>query len=344
MSAAVPPITSRQNQYRGLNAHLNSRLQQGEWDSFHHDHISDLRVWLNEHLRGTGYEALLQEGLQIRHEETVTRPESDVLIVDREPARRGEPSALSGDGEQTQRHPLGAAALVVDPDPYQTDHYRAVGIYRIELHGNGPQLAAWIELLSPSNKSGGRHHQYYLDRREKLLLTESCSFAEIDYLHESPPTILWGYPDYTRGQAGSSAYRVLVTDTRLRGIGDADLWISSFGVDDPLPTVAIPLHGGDVARLDLGAAYNLTYTRVGYGINPSTLVDYRQPPPHAERYSLADRRRIAERAITVIAAFERGIDLEGITEPLPVDADQVRDWLRAHPAEALAALAPDGAA
>ena len=54
-----PAIALVKNQYYSVNAHLNIFLQaQGkgrEWETFHDDHISDLRVELNRQLRAAGY-------------------------------------------------------------------------------------------------------------------------------------------------------------------------------------------------------------------------------------------------------------------------------------------------
>ncbi len=61
------PIQLAENQYRGVNAHLNSILQNtpGEWESFHASHIVDITRALNKRLPA-GYEARVEKSLQIR--------------------------------------------------------------------------------------------------------------------------------------------------------------------------------------------------------------------------------------------------------------------------------------
>lgn len=83
-------LTSRKNQYRGMNAHLNSLLQQkgGDWESFHTNHISDIHAQLNEQLEGTGYVTRIEKGVQIRFGgDSLGNPESDLLVWDKNPSR-----------------------------------------------------------------------------------------------------------------------------------------------------------------------------------------------------------------------------------------------------------------
>jgi hypothetical protein len=329
MSEAAPPILSRKNQYCGINAHLNSQLQAEGWESFHTNHISDLYAFLNKKLRGTGYVARLEDSLQIRREyDPPRRSEADVLVWDTDPARGVQGMAHFPSGEMVLYH-QGAVAVAADPRRYRdVDYFRAVGIHRLEHLEGHDEPMAWIELLSPSNKPGGGHYRDYQEKREALLETEACVFAEIDYLHESPSTIL-GYPDYTRRDEGSTAFRVIVVDTRGKGIMRGDLYIAAFGVDEPIPAIPIPLHGSDVVSLALGEAYNQTYIRIEYGINDDTRVDYRQLPAHIEKYSQEDRRRIVRRATAVEIAHEQGLDLEAGLEPMAVNPDQIDAWLKA---------------
>jgi hypothetical protein len=63
------PIKLRENQYRGVNAHLHSLFQSdyGGWETFHADHIALLRQGLQAHLPETsGYFVLSERSLQIR--------------------------------------------------------------------------------------------------------------------------------------------------------------------------------------------------------------------------------------------------------------------------------------
>ncbi|MBN1427346.1 MAG: DUF4058 family protein [Anaerolineae bacterium] len=334
MTESTSLILSRKNQYRGINAHLNSRLQTEGWEAFHTNHISDLYAYLNKKLRGTGYVARLEDSLQIRREYTPPRrPEADVLIRDTDLARSTQGPARFPSGAMVLYH-QGAVAIAADPSRYRdVDYFKAISIHRLDIPEGHDFPVAWIELLSPSNKSGGGHYRDYQEKREALLETETCVLVEIDYLHESPSTIL-GYPDYTRQDGGSTAYRVIVVDTRGKGIVRGDLYIAAFGVDEPIPVIPIPLHGADVVSLDLGEVYNQTYTRIEYGINDDTRVDYRHLPARIERYSQADRRRIMQRIVAVEMAHEEGVDIETGDEPLPIDPVRIDARMRAREEQA----------
>lgn len=320
---ADQPVVSIKNQYQGINPHLNSQLQAEGWEAFHTVHIADLMVMLNKVLRGTGYVARLEDSLQIRREfEPPRQPEADVLVWDTDPARpeRG-PAHLSS--RELAHHPGGATAMAADPGRYKdVEYFRAIGIVAVNLPENEWPVA-WIELLSPSNKINGRHHPDYLKKREDLILSQTCVFVEMDYLHESPPNI-WGCRDYTRQEPGSTAYRVAMADTRGKGMDKGDLYVAAFGVDEPIPAIPVPLHGEDRVTVDLNAAYHQTYSRVEYGVNDDTRVDHRRVPVHFERYSVEDRRRIAWRMAAVVKARSEGGDLE--TEPPEIDESAIREW------------------
>ncbi|MDZ4765058.1 MAG: hypothetical protein SGI73_10955 [Chloroflexota bacterium] len=63
------PIHLRDNQYRGVNAHLHSLLQSDYdgWETFHRDHIGYLRLELERALPvESGYFVLAERSLQIR--------------------------------------------------------------------------------------------------------------------------------------------------------------------------------------------------------------------------------------------------------------------------------------
>jgi Protein of unknown function (DUF4058) len=67
------PIRSRQNQYRGINAHLHSVLQADSgWDSFHMNHVVDLVHAIDKCLP-VGYLANINSSLQVRPEHLVAK-------------------------------------------------------------------------------------------------------------------------------------------------------------------------------------------------------------------------------------------------------------------------------
>lgn len=286
------------NQFFGINPMLHSQLQAaGGWDHFQVNHISDLTRFLQRDLRTMGYVAQSEQSLQIRRRETASRaPESDVTVYDpaRQPATTpGTPDALALSVPQ-----------LLDLDERDLATYRAVGIYRkaesTETDARG-EAVAWLELLSPTNKPGGRHFAAYREKRVALLQA-GLVFIELDYLHHQPPTI--AVPPYPE-QPESSPWRIVVIDPRpdwLHGQGR----VYPARVDEPLPVVRIPLNAGDVLNFSFDAPYQQTFEALFFGDG----IDYSVLPPDWSRYRADDRARILSRLLAIR-------DNEGLTETTP---------------------------
>jgi hypothetical protein len=307
------PVRALKNQYRGINAHLHSSLPlPGSWAGFLTRHIGDMAGLLRAQLYPMGYTAEIEESLQVRRSGDFLRtPRADILIVD-EGTAAGEtryPRQSSGDAQDV---------VVAIPEALgvieEVDYYRAVAIYPTRPAKGEP--VAWIELLSPSNKPGGRDWSEYQHKRQRLLYGHLV-FVEIDYLHESPPTlaIVPRYPAVSAQTNGAEAqpYRILVFDPRPV-IDEGQVRVRSFRVDDPVPTMNIPLLDDDVLAFDFGAAYDKTFSEMLYGNE----VDYAELPANFDRYDQTDQARILNRMLAVIKAAEQGVDLENAA-PLPVD-------------------------
>lgn len=308
-------VASIKNQYVGINAHLNSILQhhEGLWEEFHTDHISDIRAQLNRQLIGTGYIVSLEKGLQIRRiDASRYHPESDVLVWNTKL-----PNLPTHDLQTVNfsYKPLVGAAILEQAEVYE-DYFKGVAIYKFEPNKNKIPVA-WIELLSPSNKKGGRHYADYIVKRATLLKTQAFCFVEIDYLHESPPTVA-ELPDYTKNQPESMPYRVSIVDSR-NGLDNMLAYSQEFAVEETIPIIQIPLHANDVLAFELDKAYDATYQRVLYGVSLETSVNYRELPPNFKKYQRTDQQKIIKRMLTVIDAAQNSIDLEGDTVPLPIN-------------------------
>ncbi len=308
----MKPVHSIKNQYHGINAHLHSRWQaKGGWGSFHTAHITHLMSLMKAQLRPMGYTADLEQSVQIRRfDEPEGEPISDISIYDLEPVR----------STNTYTAPVASPQqLLLDiPIAFQFDRlsskkYSAIAIYPTDDRG---RPVAWVELLSPSNKPGGRDAGEYIDKSGKLVQA-GIVLVEIDYLHESAPT-LKGIPIYRArkgkpGQPGAHPYHIAVSDPRPE-VEKGKTYVTEFDVDDPIPAVNIPLNAGDVLKFDFGKAYTKTFEEAFYGDE----VDYSQLPDHFDRYSEHDQIRIICRMLAVLKAMAEGIDLE-TTAPLAAD-------------------------
>jgi hypothetical protein len=115
-------------------------------------------------------------------------------------------------------------------------------------------------------------------------------------------------------KADAHPYRIAVIDPRPN-FDEGKAYIAEFDVDQPIPTVTIPLNGDDLVAFPFDQPYQKTYTETLYGLE---LVDYSQLPQHFDRYSPADQARIANRMVAVLQAARDGVDLE--TGPFPISA------------------------
>jgi len=146
------------------------------------------------------------------------------------------------------------------------------------------QVVTVIELLSPANKIRGSIGRGQLERKKQDILGSAVHWIEIDLLRSGERLTDLGHDvDY---------YALLI---RAEERDRAAVW--TFGVRDPLPTIAVPLRPpfADVP-LDLGRALSQAYDRAHYADS----LDYTQPPQPPltpadadwarEQVSLRDRR------------------------------------------------------
>lgn len=329
----MKPVKALKNQYVGINAHLHSYWQgDGDWSEFHTSYIVQLSRTLKTHLLPIGYTAGIEQSLQIRrNDRQVRRPTSDVTIYAQHPPVLRE-VAVTYMG-RTEQLTLTLSDVLHAEDDISEKPYRALGLYEsIEKRQRG-QPIAWIEVLSPSNKPGGRDAETYRNKR-RTLLERGLVLIEIDYLHESSPTFQ-GIPDYRtrarrqKAEPSAHAYRIVVVDPRPQ-LEQGKVQVYQFDVDTPLPTATIPLQGVDSIEFDFGIPY---HEAVQMELFTVEFVDYSEFPQHFDRYSQADQQRIANRMIAVLEAVQQGIDLESgpfPTTPLALEAARARiDALKA---------------
>ena len=323
-------VRSVKNQYLGINAHLHSYWQaQGGWSEFHTSQIVDLTRALKEILLPLGYTAGIEQSLQVRRvNDGIRRPTSDVLIYKDNPQIFRESAVAYHTDRQSDKRELTLTLpdmLQAEEDDLSESEYRAIALYEVQARQDGGSPVAWIELLSPSNKPGGRDAESYRVKR-RILLEKGIVLVEIDYLHESSPTIsqIPRYRIRRRQQwaeTGAHPYHIIVIDPRPH-IDMGTVQIYQFDVDESLPIVTIPLQGSDQIKFDFGPSYDRTLKELFFHFER---VDYRQLPMHFDRYSQDDQQRIAARMIAVLEAAQNGIDLE--SGPFPTQAITHEDAL-----------------
>jgi len=119
-----------------------------------------------------------------------------------------------------------------------------------------------LELLSPKNKRTGEGRNAYLQKRQQTL-SSSTHWIEIDLLRSGEPMPL---------VAGiGSLYRILISRSPERP--KAHLY--TFGLQQPIPTVPIPLRSGESEPLlELQPLLHQVYDRARFEL----AIDYQQPP------------------------------------------------------------------
>jgi hypothetical protein len=217
------------NPYNGINAHHNSYLQTtGNWKSFHNYYLAQIHHALKKQVLPLGYTVSGEESIQVRRpaeEYTVYYP--DLLITDAMPVSR------SGQSE-TLTIPL----VLLLEEEVGVDETPLALLIRKKSTG---EPVAWLELLSPSNKPPSKDFLQYEKRRTDVLQNQLV-FVEIDFLHHQPPT--WRkLVQYHPKNDPSFAYRIIVINPRPT-LAQGTAFLGEFGVQDPIPSVPIPIVGG----------------------------------------------------------------------------------------------------
>ncbi len=315
----MQPIRVARNMYRGINAHLQSALQaQPGWMGFHALHIAHLAESLAAKLVPLGYRVHIENGRQIRegHSESYTAPRADIAIF---PPTAGR--SIITQAQLTASIQVADVLTVPNFDLFDLENaderlYKAIAIY----HGERDTPIAWLELLAPFNKGS----RVYLRKRWRIL-RRGIVFIELDYLHQSNPTL----PTLIPYQQGGSPYRILVVDPRPT-FEDGNTRLARCWVDQALPTVPIPLQGDDLIPIDFNAPYQRTFEGLWYGLNTDYPVDYAQFPVGWEHYTPADQARIAARMLAVIEVVGRGESLDGPPPTETLTLEEALTRLAAH--------------
>lgn len=299
------PIRSRKNQYRGVNAHLHSYFQtQGDWQMFHTAHINDLARVLSSTLPNSYY-VRLEKSIQIReiHPDTgeviVFRKRPDILIYGSDAGLQAPSLAIEPSIELTVDE-----TFLLDEAAYLS----TITIYQIQSE----QLIAQIELLSPANKPLGSGYEQYIGKRE-IILRAGIVLVEIDYLHETDSPIE-GIPSYPDHQPQGYPYTITISDPRPNP-RQGKTRIYGFHVDDPIPSLPIPLAEEDHVQMDFALAYQQTFEAFPIFADR---VDYEQFPINFHRYAPIDQERIKQRMKAVQIAHANGVNLDE-NAPLPLE-------------------------
>lgn len=271
------------NRYPGVNAHLNSYLQQpvGLWSSFHATFVVVLARRLDQTLP-PNYFAVPEQGLQITLQGAETLQQKGTypnvgVLRQMEGVRSTAGAAVTA--------PIAEIPLMEVDELLPDDETRATRVSLYRSTADAPQLVTAIELLSKANKSG-TYHPVYLSKRRNLL-SSGVNLLEIDLLHETRP-VIQRIPSYADDADGAFPHNIIVSRPTPDVQSGKMMWYAAT-VAQALPTIPLPLLAAESVACDLQGVYNSAFSDLRYF---SQLVDYETLPVHFERYSEADQASI----------------------------------------------------
>ncbi len=232
--------------FPGMNPYLESPSL---WPEVHHWLIIELARALNQSITPM-YRAAVEKRV---YEESILVGIPDVSVVRQRSERLPKPELLAETNTLTLSQPV----WVQLPES-QTTIERYLEIREIATG----EVVTVVEVLSPKNKRAGEGRNQYLDKRMKILSSQS-HLVEIDLLR--------GGEVLPMNHTGASDYRVLVSRVEQRPIAQ----LYPFNLRDPLPCFVMPLRSEDEGpMMDLNVVMQTVYQSAALDL----VIDYMQQP------------------------------------------------------------------
>ncbi len=236
------------NPFPGMDPYLEGPL----WGVVHSNLIQMIAMQLAPKVRPK-YLALTNERVTVTVPDPIELSGSRFRLPDVGVFQRAENLGQSAADMTTATAPL-----EIDGEMPESLTQTFVEIRHVETH----RLVTAIELLSPTNKRGDGLDDYRAKRRE--ILASETNFLEIDLLRIGDR-----FP--VRGPLPSVPYFIFLS----RACRRPRLEVWPLALDQPLPTVAVPLLPGDAdVTLDLQLTLNTAYELFSYDM----ATDHSGPP------------------------------------------------------------------
>jgi hypothetical protein len=229
---------------------MDPYLEGSTWMNFHGQLCSEIARQLGPKLRPR-YLARLTEryftDISIEPETPRERAYPDVAVVEARPAWEGG----------------GGLGVVTAPVRVATEMPQAILHFSVEIRDRlERRLVTSIEVLSPTNKRGDGREEYMAKRYR--ILQSTAHLIEIDLLRAGQRLPM-------RSTLPPAPYYVYVGRFEIRP--ETDVW--PIRLDQPLPTIPVPLLAGDAdVNLDLQLALATVYDLSDYDLE----IHYTQPP------------------------------------------------------------------
>lgn len=236
------------NPFVGINPLYHEMLLiQNRWVSFHNAFLVECFKVISTKLRGTGYQAELEDTLHIHPiGQDMIRYRPDLYIH----------TEISSSYSQrvSSDNALVAVTDILDIDDEEPSTLAIV------IHRDVGEPVAWIELLSPTNKLPNYAYYQYASKR-KLVLSMGIVFIEVDFVYTQPPT--FRYLDYSKHEKDAQPFHItaiIPNPTLENGVAQ----VTHFGVMTKIPNLTIPLLGDETVEIDLDAIYQQLFLDADY--------------------------------------------------------------------------------
>ncbi len=225
----------------GMNPFLESTEL---WSEFHSRMIVAIADALSETL-SQNYRVAVEKRVYVSQgEETVLIGIPDVSVT-------ASPTSFSGN-----------TAIVTESEVVEIPLAEEVQETYLEIREIATgRVVTVIELLSPKNKRSGEGRDAYMQKRQKIMMSQT-HLVEIDLLRAGEPLPMFG--------GTKSDYRILVSTSNSRP--KAQLY--AFNIRQEIPQISIPLSSGTAMILDLQPLLHQIYDRARFKL----AIDYQKQP------------------------------------------------------------------
>ena len=255
----------RENPFPGMNPWLEAH-----WGDVHTSLTTYARDLLQTQLP-LGLRARVEEYVGVECEDHAVDPSRfvpDVRVIEQPP--------LGGNGGVATAVEVEVAVPAIVP---RLPEPQTLHVLHIVDSAAGNRIVTSIEFLSLANKSSEAGREQYKSKQQKML-DGGVNLVEVDLLRGGRWVI--AAPMISVPTTHRAPYRVCVVRATRQDV--AEVYRAS--VDEPLPTIAIPLRPDDKdVHLQLQKLLNLAYTNGAYGED----IDYRNEPDPPLAGALADQ-------------------------------------------------------
>lgn len=235
--------------FPGMDPYLEDAAR---WPDLHQSLITYIRDALQPTIRPR-YHARIGERLYVVQPAHGILPDVFVIQRERVPAGPVMTTTLAPD-----------APVLISGLP---EEVREVFVEIVDL-AEGARVVTIIEVLSPTNKTAGKDHEYYCRRQEEILASP-VNLVEIDLLRQGVHTVM--IPEDALLSLQPWRYLVAISRATRRD----QYAVYPIPLHQRLPRVIIPLADPDPdAVLDLQAVFERAYDNGAY----ADLIDYKRPP------------------------------------------------------------------